>query len=133
MWMGYLLIYMNDLVIISSTVDENIERLKIVSGTSANHGLKINWKKCQFLKKEINYPGYRVKHNKLSPSPLKLAVVVKYPRIQSVKHIQSFLGLTRYFRKFIKDYALIARPLSEILKEGIPCVIGPQQESAFNM
>lgn len=133
MRMGYLLIYMDDLVIISSTVEENIERLKIVLRTSANHGLKINWKKCQFLKKEIDYLGYRIKHNELSPSPLKLAAVVKYPRLQNAKHIQSFLGLTGYFRKFIKDYALIARPLSEILKKSIPFVIGPQQENAFNM
>jgi len=56
--MGYLLIYMDDLVIISSTVDENIERLKIVLRTSGNHSLKINWKKSQFLKKEIDYLGY---------------------------------------------------------------------------
>lgn len=45
--------YMDDLVIISSTVEENIERLKIVLRTSANHGLKINWKKCQFLKMKL--------------------------------------------------------------------------------
>jgi len=49
---------MDDLVIISNTVEENIERLKMVLRTSANHGLKINWKKCQFLKMQIDYLGY---------------------------------------------------------------------------
>jgi len=90
MRMGYLLIYMDDLIIISSTVEENIERLKIVLRTSANQGLKINWKKCQFLKKEIDYLGYRIKHNELSPSLLKLAAVAKYSRLPNAKHIQSF-------------------------------------------
>lgn len=97
----------------------------MVLSTSANHGLKINWKKCQFLKMQIDYLGYRIKQNKLSPSPLKLAAVIKYPRLKSTKHIQSFLGLAGYFRKFIKDYALIARPLSKMLKKETPCIIGP--------
>jgi hypothetical protein len=124
---------MDDLIIISSTVEENIERLEMVLRTSANHDLKINWKKCKLLKIQIDYLGYQTEQNKLSPSPLKLAAMVKYSRLQNAKHKQSFLRLTGYFRKFIKDYVLIARSLSEMLKKETPYVIEPQQESAFNM
>jgi len=111
-----MLVYMDNLVVISNTINENIKSLMIVLKTAADHDLNIKWKKYQFLKKQIDYLGYRIKH-KLCPSPLNIAAVTKYPKLQSLKQIQSFLILTGYFRKFIKDYTSIARPLSELFKK----------------
>lgn len=69
---GYMLVYMDDLIIISNTIEENIRRLEIVLKTVADHGLNIKWKKCKFLKKQIDYLGYRIEHNKLYQSPSKM-------------------------------------------------------------
>jgi hypothetical protein len=90
--MGYFLVYIDDLVIIANTVEENIERLKVVFQKAACHGLIVNWKKCQFRQRQIDYLGYRVECNSLSPSPVKLAAVAKYPRPMSIEGVQSFLG-----------------------------------------
>jgi len=104
---------MDNLVVILNTINENIKRLNILLKTAADN---IKWKICQFLKKQIDYLGYRSKQ-KLCPSPLNIAAVTKYPKLQSFKKVQNFLRLTGYFRKFIKDYTLIVRPLSELFRK----------------
>lgn len=64
------------------------------------------------------------------PSPTKIKPVKNVPTPKSKKAFQSFLGLTGYFRKFIRDYARIARPLSEILKNDQRFRFGVEQEQA---
>lgn len=115
---------MNDLVILSNIINQKIERLQIVLGKCADHGLSIRWK---------NYLGYRVEHNKLNPSPFKLAAVQNYSKPKTIRHIQRFLSLTGYFQKFIKDYAIIARTISELLIKDAKYVFGTEQETVISM
>ncbi|GFV62162.1 retrovirus-related Pol polyprotein from transposon 297 [Trichonephila clavipes] len=74
--------------------------------------------------------GHIVESGTIKPSPTKTLAVRKFPE-PTIKQVQSFLGLTGYFRKYIKDYSKIAKPLSDLTRKEILFVFGTQQKEAF--
>ncbi|GFV97453.1 hypothetical protein TNCV_2039611 [Trichonephila clavipes] len=125
--------YLDDLVIPAKNEQEGLEKLKIIFEVAKKYGLEIKFKKCQFLKKKIEFPGHIVESGTIKPSPTKTLAVRKFPEPTTIKQLQSFLGLTGYFRKYIKDYSKIAKPLSDLTrKENLfVCFFGTQQKEAF--
>lgn len=130
---GIVIVYMDDVAILAKSEDEAIERLKIVLDVAAEAGLQISWQKCQFLKRSIEFLGHVVENGTIRPSPAKQEAVRKFKELKNVKEVQSFLGLTGAFRKFIKDYALIARPLSNLLRKGVQFKFEEEEKKAFGM
>lgn len=116
---GIVLTYMDDLIIPSQTIEQAINNLKRVLEISSQAGLHINWRKCQFLQERIEYLGHVVTNGTVEPSECKIKAVMKFPVPTCVKDVQSFLGLTGYFRKFIYQYSIIARPLTNLLKNNV--------------
>ncbi|GFW48212.1 retrovirus-related Pol polyprotein from transposon 297 [Trichonephila clavipes] len=114
---GIVLPYMDDIVILAKNESEAIERLKKVLQVSSDYGLEINFDKCQFLHRKIEFLGHIIENNKLFPSPSKTKSVVNYPEPKTTKEVQRFLGLTGYFHKFIPAYSVIAKPLSDLLRK----------------
>jgi len=108
------LTYLDDLIIPGRDEEEAFANLKETLTVAAEKGLEINWKKCAFLKRQVEYLGYVIENSNVSPSSSKIRAVKNFPVPKSKKAIQSFLGLTGYFRKFIRDYARIARLLSDV-------------------
>lgn len=100
---------------------------------AAGNGLIINWKKCQFLKTNVKYLGHDVENVSVSPQPRKSIAVQKFSKPTNLKQVQSSLGLTGYFRKFIRDYSLIARPLSDLLKSGNKFKFCDEEEKSFQL
>lgn len=124
-------IYMDDIIIPGTCMEDAFNKLKITIGVAAEKGIDINWKKCNFLKNEVDFLGYRISNGCIRPSAQKIQAVQRFPEPTMKKHIQSFLGLTGYFRKFVRDYAKTARPLSDILKENSEFTFGFEQREAF--
>jgi hypothetical protein len=127
------LAYMDDLVIPAENEEEAIDMLKTVMRRAEEYGLLINWKKCQFLKRKIEYLGHEVENGVIRPSPGKIAAVTKFPKPTTLKQVQSFLGLTGYFRKFVKNYSIIAKPLSDLLKGERKFKFGEEEKMSFEM
>ncbi|GFX39514.1 transposon Tf2-9 polyprotein [Trichonephila clavipes] len=75
--------------------------------------------------------GHIVESGTIKPSPTKTLAVRKFPEPTTIKQVQSFLGLTGYFRKYIKDYSMIAKPLSDLTRKENLFVFGIQQKEAF--
>ncbi|GBM90562.1 Retrovirus-related Pol polyprotein from transposon 17.6 [Araneus ventricosus] len=123
----------NKLVVIIPSIDEldGIKRLSRVLQTTSEYGLEPNLKKCNFLKSKIKLLGYIIENGKISHSLDKTAAVKNFPEPKSLKQVQSFLGLTGYFRKFIQNYPLIANPLSDLLRDNTVFYFGPEQQSEF--
>ncbi|GFX28772.1 transposon Tf2-6 polyprotein [Trichonephila clavipes] len=94
---GIVLPYMDDIVILAKNESEAIERLKKVLQVSSDYGLEINFDKCQFLHRKIEFLGHIIENNKLFPSPSKTKSVVNYPEPKTTKEVQRFLGLTDIF------------------------------------
>lgn len=128
---GTVLIYMDDIIIPSKTEEEGLEKLQRVLQVASEYGLEFNFKKCQFLKQQIEFLGYRIQNGTLQPSVSKTVAVQKFPQPQSVNQVQSFLGLTSYFRKFIPCYSQIARPLSDLLRKMLPSNLKLNKKKLF--
>ena len=98
---------------------------------AARNGLIINWKKCKFLQKNIEFLGHVIEDGDIRPSPTKIKAVQGFPEPRSKKHVQSFLGLTGYFRKFIENYAKIAKSLSDLFKLNKAFVFDTAERKSF--
>ncbi|GFT39885.1 retrovirus-related Pol polyprotein from transposon 17.6 [Trichonephila clavipes] len=130
---GIVISYLDDLVIPAKNEQESLEKLKIIFEVAKKYGLEIKFKKCQFLKKKIEFLGHIVESGTVKPSPTKTLAVRKFPEPTIIKQVQNFLALTGYFRKYIKDYSKIAKPLSDLRRKENLFVFffGTQQKEAF--
>ena len=112
-----LLIYLDDIIIYSDTVDEHLKRVELVLSRLQNYGLKVKPTKCSFFKTEVKYLGHLVVAGEgVKPDPDKVDVVKDWPQPTTVTQLRSFLGFTGFFRKFIRQYSVVASPLFAYLK-----------------
>lgn len=130
---NYVLTYMDDLIVIADNVEQAIERLQMVLDLAASYNLQIKWQKCSFLQSKITFLGHQIENGHIQPSPLKTQDVQRFPEPKNVKEIQRFLGLVGYFRKFIEGFAAIAKPLSDLLRNGALFKFGDEQRLAFEL
>ncbi|GFT61957.1 retrovirus-related Pol polyprotein from transposon 297, partial [Trichonephila clavipes] len=127
-----LILYMSDLLIPSQNEAEGLNKLRVVLQTATDFGLELNLKKCNFLQRTIEFLGYMIENGTIKPSLSKTqAAVQSFPQPQTSRKLQSFIGLTNYFRKFIPNYALISRLLSNLLRDNVKFKFGPTEIASF--
>lgn len=124
-------LYLDDVMLPSISVEVGLELLEKVLQLLTRANLKLNLKKCSFLKNTATYLGYDISSGSIQPGQAKIDCVANYRRPRNVHEIRQFVGLTSYFRKFIQSFAQIARPLTELTKKGVEWQWGPDQEMAF--
>lgn len=130
---GTLFAFMDDLLIPSANETEALEKLEKVLKLSSEYGLDIKWKKCEFLTTKVEYLGVVIENGTMQPSESKIKAVKKMAIPNNEKELQRFLGLTGYFRKYIHNYALIARPLSDLLRRENKFVIKQEHLEAIQI
>ncbi|MBW0532980.1 hypothetical protein O181_072695 [Austropuccinia psidii MF-1] len=108
---GWLIIYIDDIIVCSKTWEEHMYRLSRVLTKIQSVNMKISLKKCHFGFKELKALGHVVSGLSLGIDKNKVAAVLLKPMPQNKKEIQSFLGFAGYYRQHIKDFASIPRPL----------------------
>ncbi|GFX88725.1 retrovirus-related Pol polyprotein from transposon 17.6 [Trichonephila clavipes] len=128
---GIVIIYMDDLVIPAKDEKKGLEKLRQVLEVASKYGLEMKFKKCQFLRRKVEFLGHVVGNGTIRPSISKTITVKKFPVPTTVKQVQSFLGLTGYFRKFIPAYSQIAKPLSDLTRKDNPFMFEQPQMEAF--
>ncbi|XP_045034364.1 uncharacterized protein LOC123475563 [Daphnia magna] len=133
------LVYLDDVIVYSSTIDLHVERLRLVLESLKKAGLKLKVSKCHFAETSLKVLGHVVDADGIRPDPDKLAAVKEFPPCNEgktvalkVKKVQSYLGLCSYYRPHIKDFSIIARPLILLTKKDAVFDWGPDQESSFN-
>ena len=109
------LIYLDDIIVFSSTFEEHLERLQAVFSRLELHNLKLKATKCEFFKSRVVYLGHVVSEDGIQADPAKLEAVRNWPVPKNVKEVRQFLGFTGYYRRFVKGFAAIARPLNDLL------------------
>ena len=109
------LIYLDDIIIFSSTFEEHIERLEAVFKRLEEHNLKLKPSKCELFCERVLYLGHIVSREGIHTDPSKIEAVKKWPIPQNTKDVRKFLGFTGYYRRFVKGYAALARPLTDLL------------------
>ena len=108
-------IYLDDLIIFSSSFQEHLNRLQQVFQRIRDYGLKLSPKKCSFFMKKVKYVGHIVSKDGVEPDPDKLSKVKNWPTPTNCEQVRQFLGFAGYYRKFIHNFAKIARPLIDIM------------------
>lgn len=127
-----ILIYMDDILIATTTMDEHLNILSEVFALIRKHCLKLKLKKCRFLFEEIDYLGYRVNAAGIQPNPSHLEAIEHFPVPKNSRDVHSFLGLASYFRKFMQNFATIAKPLYDLVRKDAVFTFGDVQLQAFN-
>ena len=124
-------VYIDDLVIGSNSIEEHMKILREVLMRLRKAGLKLKLEKCKFMQKKIDYLGHTLSEKGIEVNDLKVHSIKNYPVPRNKKEIKSFLGLSGFYRSFIKNYATIATPLTNLLKEDVPFLWNDEQQSAF--
>jgi hypothetical protein len=112
------LVFVDDILIYSKSEEEHQEHLEWVLGKLREHTLYASLEKCEFFKEKLIFLGHMVSGQGVTPIADKVKAILEWPELTSVKEVRSFLGLSGYYRRFVKDYAKIAAPLTELTKEG---------------
>lgn len=111
------LVYMDDIIIFSTSLQEHINNLKLVFERLSQAGLKIQLDKSEFLCKSVEFLGHVITPEGIRPNPKKIEAIRKFPIPKTAKEIKSFLGLIGYYRKFIKNFAQLTKPMTRCLKK----------------
>jgi len=98
------LVYLDDIVIYGSSLQEHNKRLTVVLQRLREHNLKLQVEKCEFLRKEVTYLGHIISEDGISPDPAKLSAVKDFPTPKKVKDVKFFIGLGEYYWKLIKNF-----------------------------
>lgn len=124
-------LYLDDILLYAPTIPETLEVLQKVLKIFREEGLTLNLKKCSFLKSSVTYLGYDIEKGKVRPGTDKIKAVENFPTPNSVHQVRQFLGLTSYFRHFVRNYASIAYPLTRLIKKNTSWKWEENQENAF--
>ena len=125
-------VYLDDIIVFSNSVEEHLDRLEIIFERLHKAGLKLKPSKCQFLLRRVKYLGYLVSEKGIEMDPDKVQAVKNWPIPQSVDELRRYLGFASYNRRFIKDYAKIAKPLNDLLHGQNYCTKkGPKARLSF--
>ena len=126
------LVYIDDIIIVGRSFEEHLHHLQQVLDRLKSAGLKIQPSKCHFLQKKVNFLGHIVSSEGVSPDPSKTSRVKEWPTPHSVLEVQQFLGLANYYRRFVKNFATIAKPLHQATEKNKQFTWTAQCAQAFN-
>lgn len=107
------LVYLDDLLVFSSTLSDHLVRLETVLRRLRETGLKVKVEKCHFLQQEVRFLGHQVSAQGIGTDPDKISAVRKWPVPSTVKELRSFLGFCSYYRRYIEGFSQIAGPLHD--------------------
>ena len=127
------LVYIDDIIIFSETLDDHLLQLQEVFSRLKSAKLKLKPKKCCLFRKRVKYLGHVVSEHGVETDPDKIEAVRCWPTPQSQTEVRSFVGLCSYYRRFIPDFASVAKPLILLTEKNTTFKWGTDQESAFEV
>jgi hypothetical protein len=129
----FVVVYFDDIFIYSKSIDEHIDHLRVVFNALRDEHLFGNLEKCTFCTDRVSFLGYVVTPQGIEVDHEKVEVIHGWSIPKILSHVQSFLGLARFYRHFVKDFSAIVAPLNELTEKGVPFSWGTRQENAFDM
>jgi hypothetical protein len=123
--------YIDDIIVFSTNTQKHRTHLTEVFARLRLHGLKLHPCKYKFYCDRVEYLGHMIYSGGLGMVASKVEVVMSIPRPRDVSRLRAFLGLCNYYRKFIKTFSAIAKPLTMLTRLDQPWIWGDEQEAAF--
>lgn len=109
-------VYIDDIVIFGKDETEHFSNLEKVFHTLEKANMKIQLDKCEFFQKEVEFLGFIIGRFGIKTNPKKVQAIVDRPIPENLKELRSFLGMSGYYRRFIRDYSKLAKPLTSLLR-----------------
>jgi len=108
-------IYLDDWIIFSNSFEEHLERLNTVLNRLKERGLKLSPEKCYFIQDKVSFLGHVVSAEGVETDPAKIQKVRDWPTPKNADELRLFLAFAGYYRRFVKDFSKITRPLSDLI------------------
>ena len=125
-------VFMDDFIVYGKDFITCLKNLTTMLHRCSKQNLILNWEKCHFLATEGIVLGHLVSARGIEVDREKVDVIAKLPPPENVKGIQSFLGHAGFYRRFIKDFSLIAKPLTRLLNQDVKFVFDEACMQEFN-
>nr|XP_025640756.1 uncharacterized protein LOC112735435 [Arachis hypogaea] len=126
------LVYLDDIVVYSNTLEEHVEHLRIVFKILRENNLYVKKEKCSFARDEVHFLGHIIKDGTLCMDQGKVKAIKEWEPPNKVSELRSFLGLANYYRRFIKAYSAKAAPLTDLLKKNHSWEWSKECQKAFD-
>ncbi|CAG8486239.1 129_t:CDS:2 [Gigaspora rosea] len=127
----FVAVYLDDIIIYSPNFEEHLAHIQAVLTEIENSGLKLNPEKCDLFKNSIKFLGHVVSQDGVELDEEKVIKVQEYPTPTSLKQFCGFIGFASYYRRFIPQFATIAKPLHKLLEKEVEYDWTELQEKAF--
>ncbi|KAK9125601.1 hypothetical protein Scep_014447 [Stephania cephalantha] len=111
------LVFFDDILVFSRSLPEHVEHLSQVLSILSDHSLFVNFKKCCFAQLQLDYLGHIISAQGVMADPGKVQAMVDWPTPSNPKELRGFLGLTGYYRRFVRNYGKLAAPLTQLLRK----------------
>ncbi|GJT52249.1 reverse transcriptase domain-containing protein [Tanacetum coccineum] len=126
-------VFMDDLSVFGNSFDKCLNNLDKMLQRCKDAHLVLNWEKCHFMVKEGIVLGHKVSGAGLEVDKAKIDVISKLPPPTNIKGVRSFLGHAGFYRRFIKDFSKIARPITKLLEKDTPFEFNDECQKAFEL
>jgi len=113
----FVMVFLDDILIYSPNLDTHVEHLAQVLQALRTHKLYMKRTKCSFAQTEVEYLGHIISGQGVATAQDKIKVMLDWPMPTSVTDVRAFLGLTGYYRRFVKGYGCLAKPLTQLLQK----------------
>lgn len=128
----FILVYLDDIIVISSSFVEHINNLRKVFDRLDYFKLRLNRQKCFFCCESVKYLGHIISPSGIQPDPDKVTAIMEMKPPGTVKQLLSFFQTCSWFRRFIPEFAKVSKPLTNLLKKGSKWIWGAEQKEAFH-
>ena len=122
---------MDDFSVYENSLDQCLYHLELVLKRCTEKNLTLNWEKCHFMVEHGIVLGHEISRKWIKVDKAKVEIIAKLPILRCVKDIRSFFGHAGFYRRFIKDFSKIARPLTNLLAKDVPFIFDDKCNSAW--
>ncbi|CAN6301690.1 unnamed protein product, partial [Urochloa humidicola] len=126
-------VFIDDILIYSKSYEEHVQHVKMVFDLLQKHQLKVRLSKCSFAQQELKYLGHVISSKGVSTDPSKLTTIQNWPVPTNLKELRGFLGIAGYYRRFVKNFGMLSKPLTDLLRKGQLFIWTPATEQAFQL
>ncbi|XP_021736446.1 uncharacterized protein LOC110702997 [Chenopodium quinoa] len=127
----FVVVFIDDILVYSNSKEDHEDHLRKVLQLLREHQLYAKLSKCEFWLEKVALLGHVISMEGVSVDPAMVQAVQEWPIPRNVSEVRSFLGLTGYYRRFIKDFWIIARPMTNLMKKECKFIWSPECEEAF--
>ena len=115
----FFIVFIDDILVYSRTKEEHVRHLSLVLKKLREHRLYAKFSQCQFWLKQVAFLGHVISAQGIQVDPQKIATVESWEQPRTVTEVGSFLGLAGYYRRFVKDFSVIALPITRLTRKEV--------------